>query len=90
MMAVTPAAAACVDRVGEGEEGVGGQHRAADPIAGLADGDLDGIDAAHLPGAGAQQHAVLGHHDGVRLDVPHHRPGEPQVGHLRVGGAGRR
>ena len=83
MMAVTPAAAACFDRVGEGEEGVGGQHRAGRPVAGLFDGDFGRIDAAHLARARAQQHAVLGKHDGVRLDVPHDLPGEAQIGHLR-------
>ena len=42
-----------VGAVAEREEGVGGQHRAPGPRAGLLDGDPDRVEPAHLAGADA-------------------------------------
>ena len=76
--------------IGEGEKGVGGDHRAFGQrrrelhflrgILRLARGDARGIDTAHLPGADADGGAVLGIDDGVRLHVLGDAEGETQVG----------
>ena len=50
----------------------------------LDGGDARAVDAAHLPGADAERHAVAAEHDGVGLDELRHAPGEEQVGPLRI------
>ena len=85
MIAVTPAAAASVGAVAEREERVGGQHRPPGPRAGLLDGDPDRVEPAHLAGAHADDLAVLGQDDRVRLDRRADAPGEGQVAALGLG-----
>jgi hypothetical protein len=78
-----------VEAVAEGEEGIRGDHAAGDDeagVLGLDRSDARGVDAAHLAGADADGHAVLAVHDGVRLDVLGHAPGEQQVAQLLLGG----
>ena len=41
-----------VNRIGEGEEGIGGQHGTLCPRIRFANRDIDGIDAAHLSSPG--------------------------------------
>src|SRR5260370_20737471 len=48
-----------IDIVAERKEGVRGQHAPLDPIAGLAHGQVDGIDAARLARADAGHHRLL-------------------------------
>ena len=48
-------------------------------LAGFADRDPRGAGPIHLAGAGAQQHAVLRHHDRVALHVLADQPGEFQI-----------
>ena len=54
-----------VNRVVEREKRVGGEHGPAGAIAGFFQGDFDRIDAAHLAGADADEHAVLHGYDRV-------------------------
>ena len=54
-----------VNRVVEREERIGGEHGAAGAIAGFFQGDFDRIDAAHLTGADADEHAIFGQYDCV-------------------------
>ena len=84
MMAVTPAEAATGIESAKGKKASEPSTEPAAPRAGLPHGDFDRIDAAHLPGADAQQHSLLGQHDGVRLHVPHDAPGEAQIGQFSV------
>ena len=88
MMAVTPAPAACVDAVGEGEEGVGGEHAAGGVVPGcraLCTARNDAVHPAHLAGADADRGLVAGEQDGVGLDRGHGGPGEPEVVPLPLG-----
>ena len=58
--------------VGEREERVGGEHRAAQIVTVLArllDGDPNGVDPAHLARADADRRHVLRDHDRVRRHV---------------------
>ena len=89
MIAVMPAAGGDVGAVAEREEGVGGQHGPAGPVAGLLDGDPDRVQPAHLAGADAQELAVLGHHDRVRLDH-RRRPARRTRGRARSASVGAR
>ncbi len=78
--------------IGEGEEGVGSDHRAFGQrrrelhllgrVFRLAGGDARGIDTAHLSGADADRGAVLGIDDGVRLHVLGDAEGETKIGKL--------
>ena len=64
----------------EGEEAIAGEHGAAGPLPGCRQGDLGRSHPVHLAGADAQALASGGHGDGVGAHVPHHPPGEAQVG----------
>ncbi len=74
-----------VDIVPKREEGVGGQDGSGNAVACFSNREVDGIDAAHLPGADAHEHPVLGEHDGVTFDMFAHAPGKAQVVQLFVG-----
>src|SRR5579863_5580605 len=65
-----------LDAVGEREEGVGGEYGSLQRQDGLHRADFDGIDAAHLPGAGADGLAGAGEYDGVGFNVLHDFPAE--------------
>ena len=54
-----------VDRIVEREKRIGGEHGAAGAIAGFFQGDFDRIDAAHLAGADADEHAIFCEDDRV-------------------------
>src|SRR6185436_1262903 len=74
--------------VAEGEEGIGCGHRAGEREARglcLHRREAGAVDAAHLPGADAERHAVAAKDDGVRLHELRDRPGKAQVGKLRLG-----
>ena len=78
-MAVTPAAAAASDVVPEREEGVRRQHRPLRPVARLPDGDLRPSRPGDICPAPTPTTCVpRRQHDGVRLHVLAHQPGEPQ------------
>ena len=55
-------------------------------LAGLLDGDADGVDAAHLPGADADRGLAGGDHDRVGAHVPADAPGEQHVLPLPLAG----
>ena len=84
---MTPALAASSMLSRKGKKASDASTAPRDALAGLAHGQVDRIDPAHLPGADADHHAALGQHDGVALDVLAHQPGEAQVGQLRSGRA---
>src|SRR5581483_3174448 len=73
--------------VGEREERVGGEHRAAHVVAELRcllDRDPDGVDAAHLAGADPDRREILRQDDRVRADVLADAPREDEVSPLRL------
>src|SRR6185503_12107434 len=77
-----------IDAVAEREEGVGRGHRPCERQASrlsLHRGEARAVDAAHLPGADAERHAVAAEDDRIRLHELRHGPGEAQVGELGVG-----
>src|SRR5947209_194786 len=65
-----------VDIVAKWEERVGGHDRALAARAGLACRHVYRIDAAHLTGADAYHHLILGKHDGIAFHVLAYGPGE--------------
>src|SRR5438270_4594960 len=65
-----------VNAVAEGEEGVGGEHRAFDGKLGAHRADAHRVNARHLTSADADRLAVAGVDDGVRLRVLADRPSE--------------
>src|SRR5688500_3222112 len=76
-----------VEAVAKREEGVGGDHRPGQGelrVGSLERRDAHAVDPAHLPGADAERHAAGAEHDGVRLHVLGHAPGDQQVGPLRL------
>src|SRR5919201_2707909 len=73
------------DAVGKGEVRVRGEHRARSAVAGVADGEIYGVDALHLAGANADDGEVLGQYNGIALDVFDSLPGELEVGDLGEG-----
>ena len=83
MIAVTPAAAAASgpSRNGKKASEASTAPRARSPA--LLDGDPDRVEPAHLAGADADELAVPGQHDRVRLDHRADPPGEGQVAAAR-------
>jgi len=78
---------ACLfESVGKREEGVGRHDGSLQRTLRLADGNLDGIDAAHLPGSNADGCAFTGKNDGVGLYVLRDFPSKQEVLHFGVGG----
>jgi hypothetical protein len=75
-----------LDRVREWDVRVCRRHGAVSTLAGLHGAETGTADAVGLPGAHADQDAVLHEHHRVRLHVLAHRPGEPQVIQLRLRG----
>src|SRR5579885_3636829 len=55
--------------IGEGEVGIGGQHRAARPRARFLHRQLHAGDAVHLPRAYTDDRQLVRQHDGVGFDV---------------------
>ena len=74
-----------IDVVAEREERIRRQHAPLLAAIRLAHGHVRRIDPAHLPGADADDHAILAQHDGVALDMLGDDPRELQIGQLRVG-----
>src|SRR5262249_31224223 len=77
--------------VAEWEERVGREHGALGAITGLANGDLHGVHAAHLPGADADDEGSLRsltlpvrQDNRVALDVLADQPGKPEGLTLRL------
>src|SRR4051812_23829160 len=58
-----------VNRVREGEEGVGGENRALRAVTRFLDCDFYRIDSAHLAGTATDERVVLGEYDGVAFYV---------------------
>mmetsp|Transcript_22708 Transcript_22708/g.63850 ORF Transcript_22708/g.63850 Transcript_22708/m.63850 type:complete len:218 (+) Transcript_22708:23-676(+) len=65
--------------VGEGEEGVRGEHATRGLLARLADRQVHRIDPVGLSRADTHRSEVPHEHDGVRLDVLGRQPGEAEV-----------
>ena len=86
-MAVTPCAMAASTPSGNGKNASDASTLPLRLVAGLLASDLHADDARHLPRAHADRPRSLGQHDGVRLHVLRHRPGELERLELGLGRA---